>query len=99
MAFIIRWTPEAEETFDGIIEYLLHKWTEKEVRNFARKSQKVIEQIRINPFQFKASNFHKIRTALITKHNSLLYYIDESEGIVELYSFWDNRQNPDKLKK
>lgn len=71
---------------------------EKEVRNFVRKSNKVIEQIEKNPFQFKASRFHGIRKAFVTKHNRLLYGINEKDEIIELYTFWDNRQNPDKRR-
>lgn len=98
MAFKVRWSQEAEETFDAIVEYLENNWTEKEIRNFVRMSNKVIQQIEKNPFQLKASRFYKIRKALITKHNSLLYGVDEEDEIIELYTFWDNRQNPDRLK-
>ena len=38
MAFKIRWTPEAEESFDKIIDYLENNWTEKEVQNFVRNA-------------------------------------------------------------
>lgn len=98
MALIVRWTREAEETFEEIIEYIGNKWTEKEIRNFVRKSYKVIAQIEKNPYQFKASRFHEIRKAFVTKHNSLFYFINENESLIELYSFWDNRKDPDKLQ-
>jgi plasmid stabilization system protein ParE len=78
MALITRWTHEAEDTFDEIIQYLETKWTEKEIRNFVRKSHKVIAQIEKNPFQFKASSFHKVRKAFVTKHNSLLYFVNDA---------------------
>lgn len=95
--FKARWSLEAEETFDAVIEYLENNWTEKEVRNFVLKSNKVIGQIEKNPFQFKTSNFHKIRKAFVTKHNSLFYYVNEQEELIELFSFWDNRKDPKKL--
>jgi len=94
MALKARWTPEAEETFNAIIEYLENKWTDIEVRSFVQKSQKIISQIEKNPYQFKSSSFNEIRIAFITKHNSLLYCVNEQDGIIELYSFWDNRKDP-----
>jgi plasmid stabilization system protein ParE len=94
MALKARWTPEAEETFNAIIEYLENKWTENEVRSFVQKSQKVIGQIEKNPKQFRSSGFHEIRIAFVTKHNSLLYRVNEQDGIIELYTFWDNRKDP-----
>ena len=98
MALVARWSKEAEDTFDGIIDYLEDNWTEKEVKDFVRKSHKVIGQIENNPYQFKASRFQEIRKAVITKHNSLFYFVNESDKVIELYTFWDNRQNPKKLK-
>jgi len=94
MALKARWTPEAEETFNAIIEYLEIKWTENEVHSFVLKSQKIIDQIEKNPYQFKSSSFNEIRIAFITKHNSLFYGVSEQDDIIELYSFWDNRKDP-----
>ncbi len=98
MALVVWWTEEAEYTFDEIIKNLERNWTEKEIRHFVRKAHKVIIQIEINPFQFKASGFNGIRKAFITKHNSLFYFINEEMEIIELYAFWDNRKDPQKLK-
>ncbi len=39
----------------------------------------------------------KVRKALITKHNTLYYRIKPSKTELELITFWDNRQNPNKL--
>lgn len=97
MALVARWTQDAEETLDEIIVYLENNLTEKEIRNFVQKSHKVIEQIEKNPFQFKASRFHNLRKAFVTKHNSLLYFVNEDDGIIELYAFWDNRKDPNNL--
>ncbi len=98
MALVARWSKEAEDTFDEIIKYLESNWTEKEIQNFVGSANKVIEQIEKNPYQFKASRFHKIRKALITKHISLFYFVNEADKVIELYAFWDNRQNPQKLR-
>jgi len=98
MALVARWSKEAEDTFDEIIDYLKDNWTEKEIKYFVRKSHKIISQIENSPYQFKASRFQEILQAVITKHNSLLYFVNEEEEVIELYTFWDNRQNPKKLK-
>ncbi len=98
MALVVRWTKEAEDTFDEIIEYLEENWSEKEIQNFVRTVQKVIGQIEKNPYQFKASRYQEIRKAFITKHNSLFYYVNEADKVIELYAFWDNRQNPQELR-
>ncbi len=98
MALVVRWSKEAEDTFNEILDYLVDNWTEKEIKDFVRKSHKVIGQIVNNPYQFKASSYQEIRKAVITKHNSLLYFVNEEDEVIDLYTFWDNRQNPKKLK-
>ena len=50
----IRWSPEAEATFSFIISYLEKEWSEKEVRNFVAKTNKVIKRISCNPKLFIA---------------------------------------------
>ncbi len=94
MALAVRWSLEAEETFDTIIEYLQSHWSEKEVRKFVQRTMRVIGQIETNPYLFKQTSFFAIRLAYITKHISLLYFVNETEGVIDLYSFWDNRKNP-----
>ncbi|RLD65060.1 MAG: type II toxin-antitoxin system RelE/ParE family toxin [Bacteroidetes bacterium] len=98
MALKTRWTTEAEESFKAVIEYLEYKWTEKEVRNFVRKTNEVIKQIEKHPYQYKASSFHEIRIAIISKHNSLIYYVNKEAEQIELYTFWDHRKDPSNFK-
>ena len=73
MALVEKWTTEAEETYDAIIEYLDKFWTKKEVRSFVQETFRVIDQIEENPFQFKASSMPNVRAALIAKHNTLYF--------------------------
>ena len=40
MALKARWTPEAEETFSAIIEYLENEWTENEIHSFCSEIPK-----------------------------------------------------------
>jgi plasmid stabilization system protein ParE len=35
MALKVRWTPEAEDNFESIINYLEKEWSEKEIQKFA----------------------------------------------------------------
>ena len=41
MAKEIRWTKEAEETFDSVVSYLQAKWTDKEVRILLMQPQRL----------------------------------------------------------
>ncbi len=58
----------------------------------------LLTQITENPEMFQASRKKaNIRKALITGHNALYYRIKPKNKEVELITFWDNRQDPQKL--
>ena len=98
MAYKIRWTPEAEKTFDAIILYLDEKWTEREIVNFVIKTNDLINLIATYPRMFKYSSKTEIRVGFVTNHISLFYKIEQNDQFIILLSFWDNRQDPTKRK-
>ena len=95
----ISWTPTSRLTYFKILDYLLKNWTIKEVENFIYKTEHTLAQIAENPYMFKASKKMKnVRKGLLTKHNSLYYRVKPRKKVIELITFWDNRQNPLKIK-
>jgi plasmid stabilization system protein ParE len=92
MAKKIVWTPEAEESHDGVIAYLEENWTRKEVKHFLVRVGAILEHIMEHPFLYRASGKEDVREALITKHTLLLYRIVEDH--IYLVYFWDTRKNP-----
>jgi plasmid stabilization system protein ParE len=96
MAKAIKWTPEAEETFDAIIEYLKHKWTERQIAHFVGSTNKVLELISDNPRMYRKTNRKNFHEALVTPHNLLIYKVYPTR--IDLLMFWDTRQSPRKKK-
>ncbi|MEO6149822.1 MAG: type II toxin-antitoxin system RelE/ParE family toxin [Mucilaginibacter sp.] len=96
MALKVRWSPNAEISYQRIIDYLIVNWTDKEVTNFANRVDDVISNITSQPYLFKSITSKNIRKARVTKHNSLYYFIHDKELVLSY--FWDNRQNPKKNK-
>jgi plasmid stabilization system protein ParE len=97
MAKEIKWTPEAEETYDKVIEYLERVWTPKEISHFIVHTEKVLHFISENPLLFRKSNKRNIHEALITPHNLLLFRVKPHQ--IELITFFDTRQDPKKKRK
>ncbi len=94
----ISWTPTARKTYFNILDYLDQAWTKREVLNFVDEVEKVLSQIKENPDMFEASRKKKnIRKGYITSHNSLYYRVKPRNKELELLTFWDNRQDPEKL--
>jgi plasmid stabilization system protein ParE len=98
MAYKVRWTTEAGETFDAVIEFLENRWTEREVINFVKETNHLIDQITKHPEMCKSSSKKDIRVGFIAPQTSLFYKIIAAEQLILLLSFWDNRQDPAKRK-
>jgi plasmid stabilization system protein ParE len=97
MAYEIIWLPKAEERFDEIIDYLQQNWNDKVITAFIHKTNKSLSQIKRRPEIFRRSQKMDIYEVLITKHNLLLYRINGNR--IELLTFFDTRQNPNKKFK
>ena len=97
MAKRIRWTFEAEETFERVIAYLEQEWSEKEIIRFVRSTEKILQLISHYPEIFRRSGKQKnVHEALVTRHNLLLNKVYPRH--IDLLVFWDTRQNPRENK-
>lgn len=93
----VYWTDEANANYDSIIDYLRNHWTIKEITEFVCKLEKRIEVIKQFPEIFPQSQLYKnTHRAVLTEHITIYYSIDEN--IIKIYSLFDVRQAPEKLK-
>lgn len=92
------WTSKAEQSFYGVLDFLIHHWTETEAGKFIELVDKTIQHIQRNPVIFQVSSYDsRFREAVITKHTTLFYRILEST--IEVSYFWGNFQNPDRINQ
>ncbi len=91
MAKKIEWTPESILDFESVIEYLLGRWSEKEVNHFIVSTEIVISFILENPKMFRKTGKKNIHEALITPHNLMIYKVYSDQIII--LKFWDTRKN------
>ncbi len=93
MALSVRWTPEAEASFDAVCVYLADAWGEGERRRFVRRTDALIEVIRRQPELFRSARHDRdLRVALVHPHTSMIYRTTGQAIIVLL--FVDNRSDP-----
>lgn len=99
MAILIKWSDEAIKTFDNNINYLMKEWSENEIRNFIKQTNEKIKSIESNPKLYRRSekNPH-IRRVGINKNVTLFYQYLPTKKEVTFLTFWNNRQDPKKLK-
>jgi plasmid stabilization system protein ParE len=92
----IIWSPKAKGTYYQILEYLEENWTNKEVNNFINRTEEVLAFIAANPSQYIRSVNADIHRCVLVKQVSLFYRVKSDK--IEILLFWDNRQDPAKLK-
>ena len=93
----IIWSPNSEEDFENILDYLASEWDAKVAIKFIDLVDALLLQIANNPRQFPL--IHKkynVRKCVLTKHNTLYYR--NRRNYIELLRIYDNRQDPEKLR-
>jgi len=91
----IKWTDNALSELQNTFDFLEENWTEKELKKLAKDLEKTIELISENPKIFPISDMKNVRKAVVRKLNTI-YYCEMKNEIVEIISFFSNRQNPKK---
>lgn len=91
---VIIWSLRATKSFERIIDYLKHNWTDKEIEKFIKATNSVLQKLENNQVHFRSSGKRQVHEVLITKHNLLIYRIHKTE--IQLLVFFDTRQHPKK---
>ena|SRR5690554_481115 len=95
----IAWSNQARKDYYKVLDYLHENWGLNEVKNFVDKTEEVLGVIKKHPKTFVESpRKRNVRKGFVTKHNSLFYKVKPYKKEIILLTFWDNRQNPKKLK-
>jgi plasmid stabilization system protein ParE len=100
MNYSIIWSPSALKTFEGRIDYLRRNWTEREITNFTKRVKEYLETLKEEPLIGKQTGKRKHSyIGLVIKEVSLIYRVKPIKKEIELLVFFDNRQNPKKIRK
>ena len=95
--YSVFWSDEATKGLSEIIEYIEHRFSEKDVRKFLKLFEENIEVISTNPELFPLSHKSKsIRRATVAKLTSIFYSIEGDK--IFLITVFDNRKNPKRLR-
>ena len=94
----IIWSAKAKMTYFRVLDYLNKNWSQRELIQFNKRTEIVLQSIKRNPEIFPVTKKHKnIRKAIIDKNNSCFYKVDRYKNKIFLLTFFDNRQNPEQL--
>lgn len=90
-------TEIAEETHEGIIEFLSFQWTEREINIFLNDVDDLLKNLETGKFLQYQEYSDDIRSALIGKKHVRVYFRKENKNLIKILLFFNTRQNPDKL--
>ncbi|MCD6565532.1 MAG: type II toxin-antitoxin system RelE/ParE family toxin [Bacteroidales bacterium] len=92
------WSDEALFNLKGIIDYLENRWTKREIKRFALLLDRQLKLINDNPFLFAESDkSNGLRKSVLSRQTTIYYRIVDNE--IHIMTLFDNRQNPNKLRK
>ncbi|HRO41869.1 MAG TPA: type II toxin-antitoxin system RelE/ParE family toxin [Flavipsychrobacter sp.] len=97
MAKRVVWTDRAKKSRKDILEY----WAERTgSKNYPKKLSRLFREktrlLSVEHYVGRQTNFKDVRVSLV-EHFSVFYKINEKE--ITIVGIWDNRRNPDDLKK
>ena len=99
MAIEIDWSPEAAESFSRNFNYLQCEWGDKEAEKFLNQTLQVINRLRLFPESFpQGAKSKKYRKARLNKYIVLFYSYYKTKKKITLVTFWNVKQDPEKLK-
>jgi plasmid stabilization system protein ParE len=99
MNYSIIWSPDAITTFEDRIIYLTIHWTDKEINSFKKRVNEYLSTLMEEPFIGKQGRSKNLHIGLILKEVSLIYRVKTRRQEIELVLFFDNRQDPKKIRK
>lgn len=94
----VKLSKRSKRKLENLLEYLENEWSIKTKKEFIKKLDKILDQIKINPNYFPQSKIKKgIHKCVVTKQTTIYYRFDDK--FIYIISVFDNRQDPKKLKK
>jgi len=97
--YSISWLHEAEISYCEELDFIFRKWNITEVENFTVLVYDFLETLSKKPTIGIYSKKYDTYSFEISKQTTLFYKIIEVENKIELVLFWNNKQNPELLKK
>ena len=93
MVYEIIYTPQFENDFESLLEYLDFNWSEKVARQFTEQLDDLIITLSKMPFIGKKSLNNSLIRGITVTNKNILYYTVMDNSII-LLALVDTRKNP-----
>ncbi|RKD17213.1 hypothetical protein BCY91_03475 [Pelobium manganitolerans] len=88
----VRWSDNAELTFDVIYDFTATQWGLHTAEKLKLQVIKILKLISVQPYSFQECSIKAVRKAVVSRHTSFFYEVFDSHILILF--FWDNRQQP-----
>ena len=99
MDFTVRWTSLAELTYTEEIDFILSKWSNKQVVDFIELIDDFLEKLLENPYMGKLSNKRDMHFFVVSKQTTVIYKIYPDFYRIDLLMFHNNKRNHTDILK
>lgn len=97
--FKINWLSLSKITFSEEVYFILRKWNQFEVDQFALLVDENLKRLSKNPEIGIYKSEYNCYSLVISKQTTLYYKIIEKKSQIDLVLFWNNKQNLNQIKK
>jgi len=95
VALEIFWTPRALKGLQEVVNYLEENWTIKEILNFEKKVDDLLNKISKHPEMCpKTSKYKRVYKGLVDKNNYIIYKVKSRKGTIDIINFRGTKQKP-----
>ena len=99
MDYNVKTSRRAKNEIFQTLDYIVKGWSEKIAFEFLDKFEEMKISLSTNPEIFPIfKEKDRIRKAVLTKHNTIYFTIDNSNKTVNIITVFNVLQNPDKLR-
>lgn len=98
MSLRINWTTESERTFSQNLDYLSKEWDAHVFNSFLDRVEETLDRIRSNPKLYSVHRPNENIYRCVIHERIVLYYRLVDDRTIDLLTFWNTAQDPDKLK-
>ena len=92
----IVWSDDAVADYHQNIDFLLEKWSVQVAVEFMEDVETIIELVESQPEIYPLTDYQGIRKAVVRKQITLFFRVKDEA--IHLIRFWNNHQNPERLK-
>jgi len=98
MNYTLRWSLESKKTFDQNLKYLSEEWSDQVINDFLDRVEEALQIIKSSPEIYPLYRPKDKVYKCVVHKRIILYFKIVDDKHIDLLTFWNTYQDPDKLE-